>query len=221
MSIILPKSVMLLPPRTGSTWACRAMKNAGIQYRQFGSKHSTDLPPNAPAFRFCMTREPAAWVRSRWTLGAWNDDLTPFWDINADKFRASVTDAMVVMYFSKYVALCKPNGFVGTVETAADSLVAALRAAGEEFDETALRETQRLNTSPTHGGLIDEVYWGMKRDALGKLPPSMIGNLPVELIHKLPPGTLESLPPEILVVAMRRITRSALESAGAAARGAR
>ncbi len=197
------------------------MKNAGIQYRQHGNKHSTELPAGAPAFRFCLTREPAAWVRSRWTLGAWNDDLTPFWDIDAEKFRANVNDAMVTMYFAKYVALCKPNGFVGATETAADSLVAALRAAGEEFDETALRETPRLNTSPSHGGLIDEVYWSMKRDDLGKLPPSMIGNLPVELLHKLPPGTLENLPSEILVATTRRITRSALESAGAAVRAGR
>ncbi len=166
-------------------------------------------------------REPSSWVRSRWTLGRWNDDLTPFWDIDPDKFRAVVTDAMVTMYFAKYVSLCKPNGFVGATENAADSLVTALRLAGEEFDETALRETPRLNSSPAHGGLIDEVYWSMKRDDLGKLPAAMIGNLPVELIHKLPPGTLENLPPDILVKTTKRITQSALESAGAAARGGR
>ena len=215
MPLILPKSVCMLIPRAASTWVRQAIRNGGIPYREHGPKHSTELPPNAPQFRFCLTRQPETWIRSRWALGPWSDELTPFWDLDVAKFVAAVSPAMVTMYFSKYTNGCQ---FVGAVENAADDLVKALRLAGEEFDETALRATKRVNESPADGQLVSEFYWQLKRDQLGQLPPQMIARLPVELIHKLPPGTLDKLPPDVLANLVPRLTTAALQAAGAGIR---
>ncbi len=214
MPMLLPRSVMFMIPRAASTWCRQAIRNGGISYKEHGPKHGTALPPDAQGFRFCLTREPRAWVKSRWTLGAWTDELTHLWEIDPDKFAASVTDAMVGMYFAKWVGQC---GFVGAAENAADDLVKALKMAGEDFDETALRDTPRINESPADGDLIGPALWAMKRDQLGKLSPGQISRLPIELIPKLPPGTLENLPPDILAATTRRLVKAALESAGAAA----
>jgi hypothetical protein len=113
--LILPKSVFLMVPRAASTWARQAIRNAGIPYKEFGPKHGTALPPSAPAFRFCLVREPEPWVRSRWVLGTtFEDELSQFWDLDYAKFRETVNDTAVRMYFAKYTNLCKPpSGYVG------------------------------------------------------------------------------------------------------------
>lgn len=218
MPLILPKSVFLMVPRAASTWCRDAIRNAGLKYREFGPKHATALPPNAPVFRFCLTREPEAWVKSRWVLGrTFEDELSQFWDLDYAKFRETVNDTAVKMYFAKYTNLCKePNGYIGNAATAADDLVHALKLAGEEFDETSLRDTSRVNES--RGELIPEVFWQMKRDQLGQLPPATIGRLPVELIPRLPPNTLASLPPEVLAPLSARLATEALQAAGASTR---
>lgn len=162
-----------------------------------------------------MTREPRAWLRSRWSLGPWTDQLAPFWDIDKEKFLGAVSDAMVAMYFAEYTKDCQ---FVGTAENAADDLVKALRMAGENFDETSLRETPRMNESPKDGDPIPEVLWGMKRDDLGKLPTDMIGRLPVDLLPRLPANAYDTLPSPILAKIARRTTEAAMQAAGAATR---
>ncbi len=215
MPLILPKSVMLMVPRTASTWCRQAVRNAGLRCREHGPKHSTSLPANAPAFKFTILREPEAWVRSRWALGPWEDALTAEWDVNYATFRERVTDSMVRMYFNAFAQGCQ---FVGSGDNVADDLVAALRLAGESFDETSLRATPRINESPTSGDPIPEWFWTLKRDELGELPPDMIGRLPLGLIQQLPPKTWETLPPSILSTIAQRATLSALQSAGAATR---
>ncbi len=127
----MPRSVMFLIPRTASTWCRQAIRNGGIPYREHGKKHGTDLPTDRPipAFRFCLTRQPRDWLRSRWALGAWEDELTHLWTIRQDEFFEAVSDAMVGMYFAKWTQVCK-GGFVGTSENAADDLVKALRECG-------------------------------------------------------------------------------------------
>jgi hypothetical protein len=216
MPLILPKSVILLIPRTASTWVRQAVRNGGIRYREFGPKHSTALPPNAPAFKACFLREPSAWLRSRWVLGPWEDELTQFWNIDFEKFRAAVSDGMVQMYFGKYTQGCS---FVGKGESIADDLVQCLRLAGEDFDETSLRDTPRVNESPKTGDPIPETFWQMRRDELGKLPDDITGRLPIDLLPKLPPNRLEALPPTVLAEMVRHTTRAALEAAGSAAAG--
>jgi hypothetical protein len=221
MPMILPRSVFLMLPRTATTWARQAIRNGGISYRETNPKHAPEVlpqnPPLAgvPTFRFTFTREPRAWLRSRWTLGKWDDDLSPYWNIDRDKFLTAVNDSMIEMYFAKYTRHCQ---FVGTCENIADDLVKALRQAGEDFDETALRDTPRINDSPAHGDLYGSALWAMKRDELGNLPPDMMSRLPVDLLPKLPQDSLGKLPPNVLAEMVKRTTQSALESAGAAPR---
>lgn len=143
MPLILPKSVFLMIPRTGSTWARDAIRNSmehGFNLREFGPKHSPVLPQNHPKFVFSFTREPRAWLVSRHKLGKWNDELSAFWSENPTEFFSKVTDDMVQMYFNKYTSQCN---VIGKQESLADDLVAALKAAGETFDEALLRATKR------------------------------------------------------------------------------
>jgi hypothetical protein len=216
--LITAKAVFLMIPRTATTWARHAIRNGGITYREVNPKHSPEvLPQNppisgVPAFKFTFTREPSAWLRSRWTLGKWDDEFSGDWDISFEKFRSNVSDDAIARYFRRYTSQCQ---FVGKTETIADDLVAALRQAGEDFDETALRDTARCNESPEYGDLYGCALWAMKRDDLGKLPNEMIGRLPVDLIPRLPPDSLGKLPPAILTDLVNRTTRAALQSAGA------
>lgn len=214
MPLILPKSVLLMIPRTASTWTAKAIQNSGIKYKQFGPKHATALPPNSPAFKFAFTRDPHEWLRSRWAIGRWEDSLTDLWDVDLEKFRANVSVPMVKMYFAEFTKGCD---FVGKTESIADDLVMALTRAGEDFDEDALRATPCINQSPPNNDLIGSAYWAMKKDELKTLPPGMISRLPIELLHKLPPETISNLPPDLMVATIKRLSTEALQSAGAMA----
>ncbi len=216
MPLILPRSSILLVPRAASTWVRQAVRNGGISYREFGPKHSTALPADAPGFKFCLIRLPAPWVRSRWALGPWEDELSQFWDVDPEVFRSRLTEPMVQMYFAKYTAGCQ---FVGHAENAADDLVAALRQAGEDFDEVALRDTPRINESPPDNLPVGEFFWKLRRDDLSALPDDMIANLPIQLYPKLAKDRLAKLPTEILAPLVNRLTISALQAAGASIRG--
>ncbi len=215
MPLILPRSVLLMIPRTASTWTAKAIHRSGIKYKQHGPKHATALPPNAPSFKFTFTRDPAEWVRSRWTLGRWEDAVSELWTPDLEAFRAAVSPAMVKMYFAAFTQGCD---FVGKTETIADDLVTALRKAGEEFDEDELRATPRINESPADGGIIGSAYWEMKKEELKALPAKLIARMPIELLNRLPSETLANLPPDIMASTIKRITTEALQAGGATSR---
>ncbi len=216
MPLVLPRSVMLMIPRTASTWCRQAIRNAGIKFRDLNPKHAPMVPSqnpplqNVPSFQFTFKREPGAWLKSRWTLGAWEDELTPFWNIDFATFRAAVSDPMVEMYFAKYASRCQ---YVGFGENIADELVAALRQAGEEFDETSLRDTPKVNAS--NGELMTDAYWKMSRDTLNAMPAEHIARFPVELLPKLTEKTLANLPPLVLAKLVPQLAKAAMQAAGA------
>lgn len=224
MPMVLQRSTFLMIPRTATTWCRQAIRNAGVQYWETNPKHDTEVvqrvekPLYVPEFRFTFTRNPDTWLRSRWVLGKWADELSEFWDIDYTKFRAAVDDREIERYFKKYTSRCK---FVGKTETIADDLVTALRTAGEDFDETGLRETPPLNESPKEGDLIGSAYWAMKRDEMGRLPQDMLGRLPPQLIDRLPKDAIGNLPANVLVEMLRRATRDAVDAGTGAARNTR
>lgn len=220
MPLLTDKATFLMIPRTATTWARQAMRNAGIKFVETNPKHSAEVLPqnpplkNVPAFRFTFTRDPATWLKSRWTLGKWDDSLSDFWDIDFAVFRERVNDSMIDMYFKGYTRHCQ---YVGRMETIADNLVEALRMSGHDFDETELRETPRINESPGDGMMYGSALWAMKRDELGKLPAEMMARLPVDLLPRLPQDALGKLPPHLLAEMVKGTTKAALEAAGSAA----
>ena len=207
--LILSKSVFLMIPRTGTTWARQAIRNAGVLYKEWGAKHSVapwrpDNHGGTPPFKFTFIREPEAWVRSRWALGPWEDELKTFWSPVFEEFAAKVTAPMVEMYNQKYVGPCN---FVGKAESLADDLVTALTQAGEKFNERDLRATPRINESG--GNLIEGAFYDMTEDQWCRLPAEEIVRMPTELLAKLPDLALAKLPPEQLVAMTRRLAKEA------------
>ena len=226
MPLILPRCVILLPPRTGSTWIRQAIRNAGINFRDLNPKHATTVPPQnpplpfVPKFTITFTREAATWLPSRWLLGPWEDELADFWDIDPEKFRANVNDGMVAMYFAKYTSQASGKDAVGRFEDLANELVRLLRLAGEDFDETSLRDTPKINERPADGLCFPDVYWKMNRDRLNSLPAEHISRLPVELLSKLTENTLARLPADALSKLVPKLAKTAL-TAGSASVGGR
>lgn len=217
MPMVLPNSVFYMVPRTATTWARQAIRNAGIKYWETNPKHDTEVKQSGnekdkryvPRFCFTFTRDYDPWLKSRWVLGKWDDELSDLWDIDYAKFRAAVSDRDIDRYFKKYTSKCD---YTGKTESIADDLVTALRMAREEFDEVALRDTPRINESPQDGGLIWSAYWDMRRDQLSNIPADLMGKLPPQLMERLDQKALHKLPPDILVGMLQRANRDAVDA---------
>lgn len=146
--MILSKCTILMVPRTGSTWARQAIRSARIKYREPGGAagHAAMVPDGAPRFVIAFTRQPESWLKSRWMLGPWEDELRLLWVRDYATFRGRVTDDMIHAYFERYTRLCQP-GFVGTQENLGQDLITALTMAGEKFDPAAILATSAYNVS--------------------------------------------------------------------------
>lgn len=208
--LLLSRSVFLMAPRTGSTWARQALRNAGVRYKEWGPKHSLAFPsgagaPHAPAFRFTFAREPAAWARSRWTLGPWEDSLKKLWCPDPGEFCSRLTPAMVEMYFASFANLCQ---FVGRSESLADDLVRALEQAGEAFNERDLRATPRLNESS--GRLDLGAFYDLMPGQWCGLPAEDLLRMPTDLLPQLPDAAWERLSPAQHRELSKRLLREAL-----------
>lgn len=175
------------------------MRNAGVRYKEWGTKHCVaPIRSDASGFRFTFVREPAEWVKSRWTLGPWEDELKSFWCPNPDEFSMKVSEPMVDMYFDKYRGLCS---FVGRMDSLADDLAKVLRQAGEPFCERDLRATPRINESNQH--LDRGAYYDLMPDQWCGLPAEDIVRIPTDLLPQLPDRAWDRLSQD----QMRRLAR--------------
>jgi hypothetical protein len=168
--LIFRNAVFLHLPKSGGTWVREAARRAGVTFDDYlidGDQHG-DLVncPCPEKFTFTFVRHPLTWYPSYWRfkMGAGWDERNPFdIDCAAATFHAFVRNALC-----KYPGWCSqmfedyagPPGrevdFVGRFERLADDLVRALRTAGEEFDEGALRETPPANVSSWP---VSEILW--------------------------------------------------------------
>lgn len=158
MPLILPKSCFHMIPRTGTTWVRQAIiesmgkGNGKLPYYETGDKHAVIENP-AGKLGFCFVREIPAWLESRHRLGKWNDMLSPFWDVDFNKFKANLAErpkGIIGRYFKKYTDQC---GFVGRTENLAEDLIKVLALAGEKFDPDIIRELPPCNV----GHVADEL----------------------------------------------------------------
>jgi hypothetical protein len=145
-------------PKTGGTWAIRAMEAAGVSVSDVGAHADLDtIRPYGDLFRFAFVREPLSWYRSFWshrhTFHDWDED--GYLDqVGRAPFEDFLNDAMA-RYPGYLVGLFElftgPVGaeieFVGRYESLVDDLVEALRRAGQSFDEDALRNYPAWNVS--------------------------------------------------------------------------
>lgn len=175
MAIRTKRFIFYHIPKTGGTWVKVALEEAGVTYRPThtcGGPHPFNLkwahaspdtvrPGSGDGlFSFCFVRRPVAWYRSYWAFrsrkGARRDENFPadgLWSDNFDEFVNNLLDAYPDGFVSKlYQYFTGINGdkvdYIGKQESLVNDLVLALRMAGEEFDEQALRACRRTNRSP-------------------------------------------------------------------------
>jgi hypothetical protein len=160
-SLVTARTRFLHVPKTGGYWVTSALKAAGVTVEP-----SEDLPFHAnlaesqsyaDRFTFAFVRHPLDWWRSYWShrmRHGWQTDVAI--DVEAGAFDFDEFIGRVVgvasggagSMFAEFVGAAEGEiDFIGRYEHLADDLVTALRLAGEDFDETALRASPRLNES--------------------------------------------------------------------------
>jgi hypothetical protein len=163
VALLLPKSRILHVPKTGGTWLRQAVLAAvpGAQeFRIGGSTHATLAQVPCPErFTIAFVRHPLTWWLSFWRFHmgparpyvvdheicstCWSDDFVAFlWNV-VRRFPGEC-------YRNALAFVGPPEReieFIGRQENLVEDLIAALRQAGEEFDERLLRSVPPANVS--------------------------------------------------------------------------
>jgi hypothetical protein len=146
-----------------------AIRNAGIPTNEIGPEFSRNsfnhlnaifhcgpgLVHTERHFTFAFVRNPLDYYKSYWSykmrIGWENPFDNAFMDENFEQFVRNVMEGRpgwVSMLYTKFLG---PNGdwvdFVGRQENLRDDLIAALRMAGEDFEESGIFATDPVNIS--------------------------------------------------------------------------
>jgi hypothetical protein len=157
-------------PKTGGTWANKAMRSAGLSLASEGySKHPFFYELDRRGrFAFGFVREPQHWWGSEWRFRRHQGyrDYThhPYdrWlDLGFDEFMEQVIEhcpGWLSRLYDEHLGTVEDSvDFVGRYEHLEDDLVKALRLAGEEFDESVVRGLRPTNESGGSTWLLPEV----------------------------------------------------------------
>ncbi len=157
-SLLTPRTRILHAPKTGGTWIWRALEAAGVEIEVLGlpppdqrTNHwgLSETEDYAERFTIAFVRHPLDWWRSLWAYRmrtGWDperrvDSLAFSEDFNT--FVERVVQHLpghLEATFARYIGPpSRPISFIGRYEALVDDLARALREAGEEFDEQALR----------------------------------------------------------------------------------
>lgn len=164
MAIYLTRTntLILEVPKTGSKWVRAAIRRARIPHEQIGPdewRGHAPLSVHGRDYSFIATfvRNPITWYQSYWAYrmeGGWRPHFELDRRCQSDSFVQFLRNAAFHMpgflnrVFETYVGpLNAQIDFVGKQETLGPDLVRALRAAGEEFDEQAILDTPKANTT--------------------------------------------------------------------------
>jgi hypothetical protein len=162
-ALVTPRLLFLHVPKTGGTWVQVALKAAGVRGETIwtrlgpGSRgHATLVEARAftDRFTFAFVRHPLDLYRSRWA-GAMRDgwpENRMLHGMRSDDFPTFVRQVIerhpgfLTKRFEDFTGPRNaPISFVGRYESLVDDLVRALKQAGEEFDESALRAHSPAN----------------------------------------------------------------------------
>jgi hypothetical protein len=157
-AVLTPRTRFLHVPKTGGTWVWGALVAAGVEIEVLGLP-----PPDARTnhwglretedyddrFTIAFVRHPLDWWRSLW---AWR--MRDGWDprskmdsiAGSEDFNTFIERIVehfpghLETLFARYIGPpSRPITFIGRYEALVDDLARALREAGEDFDEHALR----------------------------------------------------------------------------------
>ncbi|MCB1948198.1 MAG: sulfotransferase family 2 domain-containing protein [Nitrosomonas sp.] len=159
--LILPKSCFLHVPKTGGSWVKKAIAATNIPCRNYtlsGDPHiGIKNCPCQEKFKFAFVRHPVNLYRSYWQF-----KMTYEWDPgnpldqacrsdNFQHFVRQVLDKFPGVYSNSLVEFVGETDneieFVGKYENLIEDLIAALKAAGEDFDEQSIRSLPPYNVS--------------------------------------------------------------------------
>jgi hypothetical protein len=147
-------------PKTAGTWVAKAMEAAGLcPEPEGGSEHPFfhELD-RRNRFSFAFVRDPLHWWGSEWKFrrnhhyrDLVNHPYDRWLDLGFDEFVERVTEhcpGFLSQTYDKHIGTIEDSvDFIGRYENLVDDLVKALRLAGEEFDESAVRGLSSTNES--------------------------------------------------------------------------
>ncbi len=164
-TLVTPHMLLLHVPKTGGTWATQALVAAGVAFERLDESDKGDSPNGhadlestaeyANRLKVGFVRHPLDWWRSYWghrMRGGWSElDVDRCRSDDFNEFIVRVVEfapGFVSATYERFVGPpATPIDFVGRYEHLADDLCAALRKAGESFDEAALRAQPRANVN--------------------------------------------------------------------------
>jgi hypothetical protein len=147
-------------PKTGGSWAYKAMKAAGVELQSESTKERPhpDLSEldRRGRFTFAFVREPLPWYGSTWSFRRkrrYREDnvIDPYLELDFPDFLSKVIDTrpgFLGWYYQTFVGRFNdPIDFIGRHERLEDDLCQALRLADQDFDEEVLRGVAPDNRS--------------------------------------------------------------------------
>jgi hypothetical protein len=153
---------LLHVPKTGGTWACHAIIEAGVHvrepevvapdlhYAQKGHVRLDQIPGFEELFTIAFVRHPLDWWRSFWAHRMREGWLFPDHEIDSRAASEDFDDFVEQVLrnlpgfcgelFERFTGPARaPVSFTGRYEHLVDDLCFALRVAGQPFDEPKLR----------------------------------------------------------------------------------
>ncbi|KOV63448.1 hypothetical protein [Streptomyces sp. MMG1121] len=165
MAIHLTRSnaLLLLTPKTGSTWIRRKIRELGLAFEDVGdpAMREHDLLADFDRSRYscvgAFVRDPLEWYRSYWSYRmekGWRPQYPLDEHCQSEDFETFVRRAVTVLpgalgnIYTSYVgAPGEEVDFIGRQENLAEDFARFLELAGETFDRAVLTEGSRVNAT--------------------------------------------------------------------------
>lgn len=165
MAVYFPNtnSLLLLPPKTGSTWLRAALEEANVFHILLGPEQLRGhgrLALYGREFKFigAFVRHPISWYHSYWRYRNSNSSWDARWIIDSDcrssdfdQFLAlacSLHPGYITNLFSEFTGSPdKPIDYIGKSECLAQGLLEFLQKLGEKFDPVAIECLSPKNVS--------------------------------------------------------------------------
>ncbi|MFJ4677365.1 MULTISPECIES: hypothetical protein [unclassified Kitasatospora] len=156
-------ALLLLTPKTGSTWIRRKIRELGLAFEDVGDpgmrEHDllADFDRSAYSFVGAFVRDPLEWYRSYWSYRmekGWRPQYPLDEHCESDDFETFVRRAVTTLpgalgnIYASYVG--EPGAevdFVGRQENLQEDFARFLDLAGERFDRSVLAGGSRINAT--------------------------------------------------------------------------
>ncbi|MDN3260518.1 hypothetical protein QWJ26_11970 [Streptomyces sp. CSDS2] len=166
-------ALLLLTPKTGSTWIRRKIRELGLAFEDVGDpamrEHDliTDFDRSRYSFIGAFVRDPLEWYRSYWSYRmekGWRPQYPLDMHCQSDDFQTFVRRAVTSLpgalgnIYSSYVgAPGEEIDFIGRQENLAEDFARFLELAGEKFERSVLLEGNRINATTIRPGYPEEL----------------------------------------------------------------